>query len=230
MKIVEQGYGILSPSSRINYWPESADENVHLIDQEAFIHEAKLIELAGRTAYKSENKITETSYDLFIRKIIKRGHEAVIEFGSMTVKFVTDRGISHELVRHRVCSFLQESTRYCNYGQEKFGGEITVIQPSTWEIWTESMRIDWKDSVRVAETRYLNLLRIGSTPQQARAILPNSLKTEIVIRTNFREWRHIFRLRAISKAAHPDMRALMIPLYEYCRKLLPCVFDMGKPE
>jgi thymidylate synthase (FAD) len=232
MKIAEQSYMILAPAGIIH----STDEDIpKTFDSEtamksAFIAEAMLIEIAGRTAYKSEDKITDDSYDPFIRKIIRRGHEAVIEFGSMTAKFVTDRGISHELVRHRVCSFIQESTRYCNYGAKKFGSEITVIKPSTWDNWTESMRIDWQDSIRVAETRYLNLLRIGATPQQARSILPNSLKTEIVVRTNFREWRHIFQLRAIEKAAHPDMRTLMIPLYQRCRGILPCVFDMGDPE
>jgi thymidylate synthase (FAD) len=222
MKIVEQSFEFLSPL----FDDGTSNDGVLM----GFSHEAKLIEKAGRTAYKSEDKITLDSYDEFIRQIIKRGHEAVIEFGSMAVKFVTDRGVSHEIVRHRMCSFLQESTRYCNYGADKFGGELTIVRPSTWDNWDESMRIDWMDSIRVSETRYLNLLRIGSTPQQARALLPNSLKTEIVVRANFREWRHIFRLRAISKAAHPDMRALMIPLYNECRKLLPCVFDMGDVE
>jgi thymidylate synthase (FAD) len=222
MKTVEQSFEILSPL----FDDGSSDDGLLM----GFSHEAKLIEQAGRTAYKSEDKITLDSYDKFIRSIIKREHEAVIEFGSMMVKFVTDRGVSHEIVRHRMCSFLQESTRYCNYSTDKFGGGITVVRPSTWDNWTESMRLDWQDSIRVSETRYLNLLRIGSTPQQARAVLPNSLKTEIVVRANFREWRHIFKLRAISKAAHPDMRHLMIPLYEKCRALLPCVFDMGNAE
>jgi thymidylate synthase (FAD) len=223
MKIINQSHEILCPFPVIY---DGFGGNM----EAAFKEEAKLIELAGRTAYKSEDKITTDSYDKFIRSIIKRGHEAVVEFGSMAVKFVTDRGVSHEIVRHRMCSFLQESTRYCNYGMEKFGSEITVIKPSAWDDWNESMRIDWQDSIRVAEVRYLNLLRIGATPQQARSVLPNSLKTEIVVRANFREWRHIFRLRAISKAAHPDMRSLMIPLYSQCCEFLPCVFDMGVPE
>jgi thymidylate synthase (FAD) len=217
MKIVKQRFEILSPL----FDDGTSDDGLFM----GFSHEAKLIEKAGRTAYKSADKITLDSYDKFT--IIKRGDEAVIEFGSMMVKFVTDRGVSHEIVRHRMCSFVQESTRYCNYGTEQFGGELTVVRPSKWDNWTESMRIDWQDSIRVSETRYLNLLRIGSTPQEARSVLPNSLKTEIVVRANFREWRHMFNLRAISKAAHPDMRSLMIPLYEKCRALLPCVFDMG---
>jgi thymidylate synthase (FAD) len=196
----------------------------------AFVEEAKLIEIAGRTAYKSEDKITMDSYDKFIREIISRGHEAVIEFGSMAVKFVTDRGVSHEIVRHRMCSFVQESTRYCNYSKEKFGEEITVIKPSTWDEMVLTQQERWKEAVRESEIAYLGMLKAGLSPQQARDVLPNSLKTEIVVRANFREWRHILRLRALSHAAHPDMRTLMIPLYNRCRELLPCIFEMGVPE
>jgi thymidylate synthase (FAD) len=213
MKVVKQGFEILSPAC----------------SERGFKQEAKLIEKAGRTAYKSENKITEDSYDSFIRGLITRGHEAVIEFGSMTVKFITDRGISHEIVRHRVCSFVQESTRYCNYGAKKFGKEITVIEPSTFSSWTEQARDHWLSAMEADEIRYMTLLSQGLFPQQARSILPNSLKTEIIVRANFREWRHIFALRALSPAPHPDMRSLMLPLYKECRSLLPCVFDRGEP-
>jgi thymidylate synthase (FAD) len=220
MKIVEQSFEILSPMT--------VGSGDYL--KSAFVREARLIEKAGRTAYKSGGKVTADSYDGFIRNLIKRGHEAVIEFGSMAVNFVTDRGVSHELVRHRMCSFVQESTRYCNYDEDKFGRELTVIQPSTWDTWSDSQQDWWKGSLEYAELNYLYMVQDDMQPQEARSVLPNSLKTEIVVRANFREWRHIFRLRAISKAAHPDMRALMLPLYEQCRSLLPCVFDMGKPE
>jgi thymidylate synthase (FAD) len=220
MNIVEQSFEILSPTIT-----GSSD---YLVD--AFVREAKLIECAGRTAYKSEDKITQDSYDEFIRGLISRGHEAVIEFGSMMVKFITDRGVSHELVRHRMCSFVQESTRYCNYSKKKFDGEITCVKPSTCDAWTSNQWTDWINTIYAAEKTYLDMLRNGLSPQQARSVLPNSLKTEIVVRANFREWRHIFKLRAVSKAAHPDMRALMLPFYTECRKLLPCVFDMGEPE
>jgi thymidylate synthase (FAD) len=220
MKIVKQSFDILSPCG--------AQSGHYSAD--AFVREAKLIESAGRAAYKSEEKITADSYDKFIRSLIKRGHEAVLEFGSMTVEFVTDRGISHELVRHRMCSFVQESTRYCNYDRDKFGRELTVIRPSTWDDWPEEQQEWWKKSLEYAELSYLDMVQDGMQPQQARSVLPNSLKTEIVVRANFREWRHIFALRAISKAAHPDMRALMRPLYSKCRLLLPCVFDMGDAE
>jgi thymidylate synthase (FAD) len=220
MNIVKQSFEIVSPAA-VGSGDSLAD---------AFIREAKLIEYAGRTAYKSEGKITADSCDKFIRGIVKRGHYAVLEFGSMAVKFVTDRGVSHELVRHRLCSFVQESTRYCNYDEDKFGRELTVIEPSTWDSWSEFQQKWWKSSLEYAELNYLEMVQDDMQPQEARSVLPNSLKTEIVVRANFREWRHIFRLRVISKAAHPDMRALMLPLYSKCRKLLPCVFDMGEPE
>lgn len=212
MKIIRQSFDILSPK------------------ESEFVSEAKLIEIAGRTAYKSEDKIALDSYDKFIRGIISRGHEAVIEFGSMTVKFVTDRGVSHELVRHRMCSFVQESTRYCDYSKGKFNKQVTFVRPSTWDFWSLASQQAWHSDMESAEIRYLQMIRFGCSPQQARSALPNSLKTEIVVRANFREWRHIFRLRALSPAAHPDMRALMIPFYLRCKELLPCVFDMGVPE
>jgi thymidylate synthase (FAD) len=231
MKIIEQSFTILSPKRHDG----SGIDEFYQIDslKEAFIAEAKIIEIAGRTAYKSEDNITMDSYDKFIRKIISRKHEAVIEFGSMAVKFVTDRGVSHELVRHRLASFCQESTRYCSYAGDKFDNEITVVRPSTWDTWKQWQKEEWEGAIEEAEVRYLNLLQQGErplSPQQVRAVLPNSLKTEIVVRANFREWRHIFHLRALSHAAHPDMRALMIHLYLQCKELLPCVFDMGDPE
>jgi thymidylate synthase (FAD) len=223
MKIVEQSFEILSPLVDCG----TPDEGLLM----GFKREARLIERAGRTAYKSERKITQSGYDAFIRKLIKRGHDAVIEFGSMAVSFTTSRGISHELVRHRECSFVQESTRYCSYDLDRFGGEITVIRPSTWASRTESQR-DWLErSLQYAELNYLLLVQDDVEPQYARDLLPNALKTEIVVKANFRQWRHMFRLRAIGKAAHPDMRALMIPLYKKCCSLLPCCFeDLGEPE
>jgi thymidylate synthase (FAD) len=235
MKIVEQGFKILSPLHHVEKSCAAYADGCACAEacgnlKASFEDEARLIELAGRTAHKSEGKAASDSYDKFIRGLIKQGHEAVIEFGSMTVKFVTDRGVSHELVRHRMCSFVQESTRYCNYDHDKFGRELTVIKPSAWDAWSESQQDWWKGSLEYAELNYLEMVQDDMQPQEARSVLPNSLKTEVVVRANFREWRHIFRLRAISKAAHPDMRALMIPLYEQCRSLLPCCFDMGKPE
>jgi thymidylate synthase (FAD) len=223
MKIIDQSFNILSPQIHDG----SGINEFYQIDglKGAFVSEARLIETAGRTAYKSEDKITLNSYDSFIRGIISRGHEAVIEFGSMAVKFITNRGVSHELVRHRLCSFVQESTRYVNYSKDKFGNEITVIKPSTWDSWTGWEQNCWEEAMLTAERKYLTLT-IGKdlTPQQARGVLPNDLKTEIVVRANFREWRHIFKLRC-AKTAHPDMQALMIPLRDKCIEMLPCVFS-----
>ena len=210
MKIVKQSADIIAP-----------------FDEDNWREQLRLIEYAGRIAYKSEDKMTDESYHSFLKMIVDRGHLAVIEFGHMTVHFVTDRGISHEIVRHRLCSFVQESTRYCNYGKDKFGSEVTFIKPSSIGGVEESV---WKAACYESEKAYLCMLDKGVTPQQARSVLPNSLKTEIIVKANFREWRHIFQLRAISKAAHPDMRALMIPLYQQCRKICPEVFEMGEPE
>jgi thymidylate synthase (FAD) len=221
MKIVKQSYAILSPSGCCCGTKDLPA---------AFINEARLIERAGRTAYQSEDQISSDSYAVFIRKIISMNHTAILEFGSMTVKFITDRGVSHELVRHRLASFCQESTRYCSYAKNKFGNEITVIQPSAWDTWSAVQKEGWTQSVAESETAYLRMIACGISPQEARAVLPNSLKTEIAVRANFREWRHIFKLRAVEKSAHPDMRRLMIPLYLHCRELLPCAFDLGDIE
>ena len=184
---------------------------------------AQLIEEAGRTCYKSEDKITEDSYDKFIRGIVKRGHESVIEHSSITVRITCDRGVTHEIVRHRLASYSQESTRYCNYGTEKFGGGIAVIRPST--IPTDSPAYSvWYDAMCEAESKYLALLANGCTPQQARAVLPNSLKTELVMTTNVREWRHFFRLRC-APAAHPDMREVALMLLDLFHSNIPLLFD-----
>jgi thymidylate synthase (FAD) len=219
MKIIKQSYEILFPSLGCEGRTDGGE-----IPNAGFIQEAKLIELAGRTAYKSEDKISDTSYDAFIRGIIKRKHESVIEFGSMMVKFITNRGISHELVRHRLCSFVQESSRYCNYGKDRFGSEITVIEPTTWSEYSEDNKRAWLETIELAEKKYFDLIKHGRTPQQARGVLPNDLKTEIYVRTNFREWRHIFRLRC-AMTAHPDIRGLMTPLRDKCIRMLSCVFE-----
>lgn len=179
------------------------------------------IEKCGRICYKSEEKITTDSAKSFVKMLIERGHEAMIEHYSFTVKFIVDRGVSHELVRHRVASFAQESTRYCNYSKDKFGGEITFVQPIFYE-GCESYN-EWHYAMQVAENMYFALLE-NSTPQEARTVLPNSLKTEIVITANLREWRHILKLRT-SKEAHPQMREVMIPLLYQLKTLIPVVFD-----
>ncbi|MDR1261874.1 MAG: FAD-dependent thymidylate synthase [Oscillospiraceae bacterium] len=189
------------------------------------VNEAEIvrrIERAARVCYKSEDMITDDSAPDFVRRIIKSGHESVIEHESVSVLVVCDRGVSHEWVRHRIASYSQESTRYCNYGKDKFGGEIAFIKPRFWNEDGEQYRI-WLDAMRKAEDAYLALLRLGASPQQARGVLPNSLKTELVVTMNLREWRHFFRLR-VDKSAHPQMRELAKPMLAEFKRLLPCVF------
>ncbi len=172
----------------------------------------KRLEEIGRTCYKSEGKITDDSAGPFVQRIIARGHESVLEHCSFSVRFTVDRGVSHELVRHRLASYSQESTRYCNYAQNGFGGQITVIEPCYLERGTRAYN-RWKEACSDAEDAYFDMLEWGCTPQEARAVLPNSLKTEIVMTANIREWRTVLKLRT-SKAAHPQMReAMMLVMY-----------------
>lgn len=184
------------------------------------------IEEAGRTCYKSEGAITPLSYRGFIEKIIKSGHESVLEHEKLTVRFIIDRGVSHEIVRHRIAAYSQESTRYCNYAGDKFGNEITVIKP--WFFEGKPLAMDhWKTACKMAEEYYFALLNAGCLAQEARSVLPNSLKTEIVVTYNLREWRHFFRLRA-AKAAHPQMQQVAIPLLLFMqRNLAPVFLDIG---
>ena len=180
------------------------------------------IEQAGRTCYKSEGDITPESAKEFCRKIIARGHHSVIEHESVSVRFIVDRGVSHELVRHRLCAFSQESTRYCNYK-----GGVTFIVPPWYDLETTgktTTEVIWWNAMRASEEAYLGLLEAGWSPQQARSVLPNSLKTEIVCTANLREWRHIFSLRCAS-AAHPQMREIMQPLLAEMSKAIPVIFD-----
>lgn len=203
MRIVSPGFEILTP-----------------VDSEAIL---KHIELCGRTCYKSEKKITDESCRTFVQSIIKRGHEAVLEHFNITVKFICDRGVSHEIVRHRLASYCQESTRYCNYSKDDFSGEITVVEPFYLQPDTLAYNA-WKEACEAAEAAYFSLLDWGCTPQEARAVLPNSLKTEVVMTANLREWRHFFKLRC-SPAAHPQMREVATPLLATMQKKLPIVFD-----
>lgn len=183
----------------------------------------KNIESYARVCYKSENASTEDSADRFLRRLIKSGHESVIEHEKITVKIICDRGVTHEIVRHRIASYSQESTRYCNYAQDKFGKELTFIKPCFWDNDSEAFNI-WREQMEIVEKNYINMIEIGASPEQARSILPNSLKTEIVVTMNLREWRHFFKLRT-SKRAHPQMREIAIPIFEKMCKLLPAIFD-----
>jgi thymidylate synthase (FAD) len=188
----------------------------------------KKIEKAGRTCYKSEDKITAESAKIFVAGILKSGHHSVIEHEKVTVRIICDRGISHEIVRHRLGSYSQESTRYCNYSKDKFGNEITVIKPLFWEEGSKEYE-EWKKACEMAEKSYFKLIEFGAKPEEARSVLPNSLKTEIVVTYNLREWRHFLTLRT-SKRAHPQIREVAIPLLRDFQKLIPVIFDDIIPE
>lgn len=181
------------------------------------------IEQAGRVCYKSEDKITDGSAEKFVANILKRGHEAVLEHQSITVKFICDRGVSHEIVRHRLAAYCQESTRYCNYSKDGFGNEITVIEPCFLKHDTPQWAA-WETAMKNAEFSYFRMLELGCTPQEARSVLPNSLKTEVIMTADIREWRHFFKLRC-SPAAHPQMREVAIMLLKKLQAQIPILFD-----
>jgi len=208
------------------------------------------IERAARTCYKSEGKIKAGTAEELITLLIKSGHEAMLEHSQMSVIFTVDRGVSHELVRHRLASFAQESTRYCNYSFDRFGNEITVIEPSFYKDIPEEEKAEiraifngekqeragfeitdihkryanWYTSCQLAESNYFKLLQLGASAQEARSVLPNSLKTDIVVTANYREWRTIFKLRA-AKGAHPDMLNIMQLLLADVKANVPVIFD-----
>lgn len=184
----------------------------------------QLIERAGRVCYKSEDEITEDSAGAFIRMLIKWGHHAVIEHASATVKFICDRGVSHEMVGHRLVSYCQESTRFCNYSIEiKFGSEITVIRPPGLAAGT-STGVSWLQAMNGAEHAYLSLSRQNVPPEIARSVLPTCLKTEVVMTCNLREWHHVFSLRCSLKA-HPQIREIMLSALEQLYGIAPAVFE-----
>ena len=197
----------------------------------------KKIEKIGRVCYKSEDRITDESAKRFVESLLKRGHESVIEHVSLSVRIVCDRGATHEIVRHRVASYSQESTRYCNYSKDKFGNELIFIKPCFWEnernikddeMWTTFLCSNkyeiWLKNMYLVEKAYTTLLKHGATPEQARSILPNSIKTEIVMTMNLREWRHFLKLRT-SKAAHPQMRQVANMILTMFKEKIPVIFE-----
>ena len=211
MKIINAGYKITKPDLD---GPNAAGRIYREIEQ------------MGRLCYKSEDQITDESAEKFVRTLVKNGHEAMLEHASMSVIFTVDRGVSHELVRHRLASFAQESTRYCNYSKDKFGNEITVIQP--WYLDSSSGAYNsWVREMNEAEKAYFAMLNQGCSPQEARAVLPNSLKTEIGMTANMREWRNVLKLRAAGTTGrpHPQMLEVMVPLLNELRLKLPALFD-----
>ncbi len=208
MKVIEPSFEILTPIS------------------EGGIKELQMIERIGRVCYKSEDKISPdgVSAKKFVKMLIDRGHEAMIEHSQLSVLFVCDRGVSHEIVRHRLCSFAQESTRYVNYSREDKAPEgIIFIKPCFLDEKSDKYR-EWLVACQDCEFWYLQAIKKGATPQEARAVLINSVKTEIVVTANYREWRNIFKLRC-DQAAHPQMREIMIPLLAELKQRIQVVFD-----
>lgn len=201
------------------------------------IKELQHIERIGRVCYKSEDRITEDgeSAKKFVGTLIRNGHEAMIEHSTLSVKFVVDRGVSHELVRHRIASFAQESTRYCNYTKDKFGGEINVVDITDSIALDTKMKamdsnvitsiiLEWFNAMKDAEKHYNRMIKMGASPQMARGVLPTSLKTEITVTANYREWRNFFKLR-VPMSAHPQMREITIPLLKELKERIPVIFD-----
>ena len=196
------------------------------IDGQAIL---KKLERIGRTCYKSEGNITDDSSERFVKTIIKNGHESVLEHESISVRVICDRGVTHEIVRHRIASYSQESTRYNNYSKDKYGNELTFIKPCFWNATNKDGKINinllmWQNTMESIENIYFSMLESGATPQEARSILPNSIKTEIVMTMNLREWRHFFKLRC-AKAAHMQMREIANMILIKFHKLIPTIFD-----
>lgn len=208
MKIVEPKYEILTDISKSG------------------VKELQQIERVARVCYKSEDKIVPdgSSAKKLVGFLVKQGHEAMLEHSQLSVLFTCDRGVANEMARHRIASFAQESTRYCNYSKDKFGSEIQVIMPTFIKNADEPTRIAWTESMYAIEKQYMQLLEHGFRPEQARCVLPLCLKTEIVVTANLREWRNIFKLRT-PVAAHPQMRELMCPLLKELQKKIPVIFD-----
>jgi len=204
---------IVKPSVEVYFHYPHTAEGMPIRPQE-------FLERVGRTCYKSEDKITNASAGKFIKMLYDRGHHAMLEHCTASVKFVTERGVTHELCRHRICALAQESTRYCAYNKDKFGGEITVMEPPGL---SGDTRHEWETACVVAEGSYLRMLDRGVAPQIARSVLPTCLKTEIWVTANYREFAHIFTLRC-SPQAHPQIREVMLLALEKFKDVVPEMF------
>lgn len=205
MKIINHKVDIIYPS-RVTEW----------------VDEARKIEAAARTCYKSENYVSEDSWKSLIKKLKENNHGAMLEFGNFICRITTDRGVSHELVRHRLASYAQESTRYCNYGKNKFNNEVTFIKPVEIDISKNEFKI-WKSAMEAAEESYLTMIEEKVKPENARSVLPISLKTEVVMKCNWRELLHMLDLRT-SAAAHPDIRYVMNMIKDVFMENIPELF------
>ena len=202
MRVVKPYVSIINP---INY-------------QEILYH----IEKCGRTCYQSLSEPGIAASERFIKKLINTGHESVLEHFSISVKFVGSRSFTHEMVRHRLGAYSQESTRYCSYNKDKFGNQITVIEPSYFN--SETEYTIWYETCLAAEQGYFALLAAGANAQKARTVLPQSTKSELVVTNNLRQWRHVLRTRT-TLVCHPEMRELAIPLLALFKEQLPVFFE-----
>ena len=214
MIVLEPDYEILSPKDLRGQGKKEIYRN---------------IETAARNCYRSEGDFDEEKQKAFLRRLIAMGHEAMLEHAIISVRFVVDRGISHELVRHREASYAQESTRYCNYGKSKFENQCAFINIDNAFETEEKREIikEWAKACKDSETHYFNMLKLGAKPEIARSVLPNSLKTSLIVTANIREWRHILRLRAVGTTGkpHPQMREIMLPLLREFSEIIPELFD-----
>lgn len=181
----------------------------------------KRIERACRTCYRSEGKITEDSYKNLIKNCINRGHESVLEHEKVTVRIYNDIGSYKDLTRHRFASFSVESTRYCSYDKDKYGNEISFMDPVYIE--DEKVYEVWKKTMQDIENSYLEMKKLGATTDMCRNILPHSTAAEYTMTANIREWKHIFELRA-NNHVHPAIRQVMIPLLKYFKEQMPDIF------
>lgn len=183
----------------------------------------KNLERACRTCYRSEDKITEESYKTLLKNCINRGHESILEHEKITIRMICDIGVYKDLTRHRHASFSIESTRYCNYGKDKFENQIKFIEPVNIEKNTKLYE-EWKTSCEEIEKHYIKMVELGATPDQMRMILPHSTAALVTMTANIREWKHIFSLRC-TKHAHSAVEQVMIPLLLHFKQSMPEIFE-----
>lgn len=206
MKIVKPSFEILSGTS-----------------QDFIVDQLKIIELAGRNCYKSEDKICEGSHDKMIGMLRSKKHLSVLEHGNMTVRIIGSRGMSHQLVRHRIAAYSQESQRYCNYSKGKFDNEVVFVEPVGFDKWDEKVQESFNQGLLSAEKYYLELLDQGLKAEDARGVLPNQAKTEVVVTMNLRSWMHFFEMRC-DKHAQTEIRFLAKGILKEFHKLMPVIF------
>ena len=207
MKIVKPSFEILFPKTK-----ELATEIL------------KVVELAGRNCYMSEDRICEGSHNKMIGMLRMKKHESVMEHGNITVRMIGSRAFTHQLVRHRLAAYSQESQRYCNYSKGKFNNEVTFIEPEGFDDWTRPQKDNFKCALEESETYYQKLISYGTKAEDARGVLPNACKTEIVVTMNLRSWRHFFKMRC-DKHAQAEIRNLAKGLLKEMSELMPVIFE-----